>query len=147
MKSEFYNFRNNENCLLFEFQSVSDLRVIEKVIVYSPFEEDSSIYNLALGDILRNGEVSDLTVSNNSDLEKVISTVVQTLFRFFEKYSESSVYFKGSTPQRTRLYRIIISKEIEEAKKIFNIFGIIDTKIEKFELNRPYDSFVLTLKM
>ncbi len=101
---------------------------------------------MALGDILENGEVSDLTVSNNADMEKVIATIVQTMFCFFEKHPECFIYFKGSTPERTRLYRIIISRELQEASKIFQIYGIIDSEITNFELNCSYDSFVIALK-
>ncbi|MDZ7933632.1 MAG: hypothetical protein U5M51_01380 [Emticicia sp.] len=146
MKSEFYNFSTNENALSFEFQSVSERKIVNKIVVYSPFPDNPQLFNLALGDILENGEVSDLTVSNNADMEKVIATIVQTMFCFFEKYPECFVYFKGSTPERTRLYRIIISRELEEANRTFQIYGIIDSEITVFERNCSYDSFVLALK-
>ena len=58
-------------------------------------------------------------------MEKVIATVVQTLFVFFEKYPDNDVYFEGSTLSRTRLYRIILSKELTDAKKVFVIQGFI----------------------
>ncbi len=146
MKSAFYNFQSDDDLLVFKFQSVSKSKTINKVVVYSPIPNNTELYNLALGDILENDEVSDLTVSNNSDLEKIIATIVQTMFRFFEKYPQSYIYFKGSTPERTRLYRIIISKEYNEATKIFKIYGIFDEKLQPFELNCPYESFVIALK-
>ena len=146
MKSEFYKFKRDENALFFEFQSVSKEKTINKVIAYTSFEHQPDIFNLALGDILESGEVSDMTISNNSDLEKIIATVVQTIFLFFEKYPKNFVYFKGSTDIRTRLYRIVIARELEEANQFFKIYGISNTLIERFELNRSYDSFVIALK-
>ncbi len=146
MKSEFYNFNANESALSFEFQSVSDKKIINKIVVYSPFPDNPQLFNLALGDILENGEVSDLIVSNNADMEKVIATIVQTMFCFFEKHPECFIYFKGSTPERTRLYRIIISRELQEANKVFQIYGILDSEITVFQLNCSYDSFVIALK-
>ena len=43
-------------------------------------------------------------------MEKVLATVVQTLGVFFMEFEGAKVFFKGSTPSRTRLYRIIIAK-------------------------------------
>ncbi|MCU0338343.1 MAG: hypothetical protein MUE30_00535 [Spirosomaceae bacterium] len=146
MQSEYYNFQANSDALFFEFQSVSETKIINKIIVYTPIPNSPNFYNLALGDVLDNGEISDLTISNNDDLDKVIATVIQTMFRFFEKYPENYIYFKGSTPERTRLYRIIISKELNQAQKIFEIYGMINATLRPFELNCPYESFVITLR-
>ena len=146
MKQKFYHYKADTESLFFEFTSVSEEKTISKIITYSPLPDDPEIYNLALGDILLNGEVSDLTVSNNSDMEKVIATVVRTIFNFFEKHPENAIYFKGSSPERTRLYRIIISKELNEAQKLFNFYGIINGNLEYFSQNRPYQAFIITLK-
>jgi hypothetical protein len=73
----------SQTAYFLSFKVLVNKKTINKVIVYSPFEENPDVDNLALGDILETGEISDLTVSNNSDLEKVIATVVQTMFRFF----------------------------------------------------------------
>lgn len=146
MNSEFYKFQSDENQLLFTFQSVSDKQIIDKVILYSPLPDNPEIFNLALGDVLETGELCDLTISNNMDLEKIMATVIQTMLLFFKKHPNCFIYFKGSSPERTRLYRIIISKEFDGANKIFDIYGIIDDNIMPFEKNQPYTSFVVALK-
>ncbi len=115
MKQDFYSYKSDNQKLEFEFESISQEKRIRKIIVYTPLSENGNMYNLALGDFLDNGEVSDLTVSNNADMEKVIATIVQTIFVFFEQHPNSLIYFKGSTVERIRLYRIIISKELFEA--------------------------------
>lgn len=146
MKSEFYSYVVDDACLLFEFDSISNLKVIRKIIVYSPFPDNPNLFNLALGDLMDSGQVSDMSVSNNSDMDKVIATVIQTMFRFFERHSDCLLYIIGSTAERTRLYRIIITKELVEASKYFRIYGIIESEIESFLPNRSYDSFVLGLR-
>jgi hypothetical protein len=146
MKSEFYSYISDESCLLFEFNSISDLKIIRKIIAYSPFPDNPNLFNLALGDLLANGEVSDMSVSNNSDMEKVIATVIQTMFHFFKKHPDCLIYIIGSTAERTRLYRIIIAREITEANKYFQIYGVIESEIESFHPNRSYDSFVIGLR-
>ena len=146
MKVRCYNYDSAENSLYFEFQSISSTKTIQKIVVYTPIDNRSNIYNLALGDLLENGEVSDSIVSDNGDLERVIATIVQTMLDFFRKYPDCSIYFKGNTPERTRLYRIIINKEFAEATKIFQLFGIINSKITVFEPNIPFESFVIKLK-
>jgi hypothetical protein len=61
-----------------------------------------------LGDVDEDGNKSDLSISNNNDLEKVFSTVIHSLEDFFEIHPTSKVYFTGSSYSRTRLYRITI---------------------------------------
>lgn len=146
MKSEFYNFHTENNSLSFTFQSISDEKTINKIVIYSKVSDFPEIYNLALGDILDNDEVSDLTISNNSDLHKVIATVVQTMLIFFKRYPDNHIYFKGNTPERTRLYRIAISRELNEAKEIFDIYGIIDDILQPFQANHAYESYLVSLK-
>ena len=145
--TENYYELTNTNGLFFEFESISPHQRIKKIIAYTLLQQDSDIYNLALGDILETGEVSDLSVSNNSDMVKVIATVVKSLFLFFEKYPNSFVFFKGSTPERTRLYRIIISRELNQAQKKFVIYGEINSEIEYFRPNQDYTSFIISLKL
>ena len=84
MHLESYNFNTNEDSLFFSFQSVSDTKIVDKVIIFSPLTDDPKIYNLSLGDLLEGGEVSDLTVRKNDDMNKVVATVIQTIIRFFE---------------------------------------------------------------
>ena len=64
-------------------------------------------YNLAFGDEdLAAGEINDSIVSNNNDSNKVLATVVTTVYAFTDKYPEAWVYATGSTRSRTRLYRM-----------------------------------------
>src|SRR5690554_1018587 len=65
-----------------------------------------------------NREIDDKTVSNNGDSEKVLATVVATVYAFSDKYPDSWIFATGSTKARTRLYRMGITRYIDEIKKI-----------------------------
>jgi hypothetical protein len=146
MKQKYYNYLSNEECLWFEFESVSELKTVKKVIVYTPFQDNSDVFNLGLVDALSDGSYSDKSVTNNDDMEKVLATVIRTLLRFFEKNPFKMVYIEGSTSERTRLYRIIISRELSIIEEIFSIYGLLDSLSEPFKKNQNYSAFVITLK-
>ena len=78
MDSPFYNFEVLEDAYRFTFKSVGRKGVIPKIIVYSKTDLPD-YYNLALGDIKPDGSLDVLSKSNNGDMEKILSTVIQTL--------------------------------------------------------------------
>ncbi|TAE35971.1 MAG: hypothetical protein EAZ70_11720 [Runella slithyformis] len=90
MKQKYYKYLSDEECLWFEFESVSKQKTVKKVIVYSPFQESTDVFNLGLVDVLEDGSYSDKTVTNNDDMPIVMATVIRTLLRFFEEYSFDS---------------------------------------------------------
>ncbi|MER0442874.1 hypothetical protein [Emticicia sp. W12TSBA100-4] len=79
-------------------------------------------------------------------MEKVVATVIRTMLRFFEKYPTKMIYVEGSTAERTRLYRIIISRELSEIEKIFTIYGLLGSDTEIFKKNQNYNAFVIALQ-
>ena len=143
MKSEYYETEASEDCLIFRFESVSEFRSVQKIIAYSPSIYGPNTYNLGLGDLLSNGKICDLSVSNNLDMPKIMATVVRSMLEFFRRYPDSSIYITGSTPARTRLYNIIISKELLEAKRIFEIYGLKGKEREFFTPNCRYNAFLI----
>ena len=82
------------------------------------------MHNLAFGDKDHTtGEIDDTVISNNGDSEKVLATVVATVYAFTDKYPDATIYATGSTKARTRLYRMGITKYFLEATKDFEILG------------------------
>ena len=66
---------------------------------------------------------------------------------FFDRYPYAIVLFKGSTSARTRLYKIGISRNFEELKEDFDIFGLLEDDLwEEFGKNIPYSAFYLKRK-
>ena len=145
MQSEFYPFESDQDRLYFEFSSVSSARTIEKAVVFSPFYL-ANRYNLLLADIKEDRSLCDVTVSNNHDLDKVMSTVAHCIAAFFERYPNAEIHIEGSTPSRTRLYRIIFSRELSRIPENYEIYGAIGSKTEPFRQNENYTSFLLKHK-
>lgn len=145
MNEPAYPFRNTADRLSFTFKSVSSERIINKLVLYDTIDENT--VNLALIDVMPDGRLADEVVSDNQDIDKVIATVVETIFAFFETYPEKKIYFQGSDAVRTRLYRILISRELAEATKLFLIYGRrIGGDYEVFRPNLPYTGFIIELK-
>jgi hypothetical protein len=98
---------------------------------------------LSLADKLPDGSLDFLNVSNNGDFEKVMATIAQIMLSFFEQNPNAIVAFTGSTPQRTRLYRIILVKELKRISDRFTIKGLTDRGIENFVPNQDYLGFII----
>ncbi|MFN0050312.1 MAG: DUF6934 family protein [Cytophagales bacterium] len=141
-----YPLSTNPEKLVFRFKSFSEGKIISKEIAYVQMYQNSIIYNLALGDYDADGILSDLTISHNHDMEKVLATVAKSMLEFFSIRPNCTIFFTGSTSVRTRLYRIAISNYMNEFKEIFVIYGTIKDLLEEFEPNKSYDSFLITLK-
>jgi len=108
------------------------------------------IVNLAFGNALPDGSLNDLVRIGNNDRNKILATVVKAVYDYTSSYPEMIVYFAGSTPARNRLYRILVTLNLEELLKDFEIFGILlldaDGCYEKFEKQRPYTGFAVKRK-
>ena len=137
---------NEEDPNTFEFISKGKNGEIQKLVVYQEIAE--GVFNLAFGDkIEETGTLDDKNVSDNGDTEKVLATVVLTIFMFTDKYPDAYIFATGSTPARTRLYRRSIFKFLEEAKENFNLYGVLDNQqTEVFIPNKDYKGFVIQRK-
>ena len=132
--------------MVFEFMSEGTKGQIPKLIKYSETNL-KDMYNLAFGDKNPDtGDIDDKVVSNNGDSEKVLATVVATIYAFFDKYPDSWIFATGSTKARTRLYRMGITKYIDEIKVDFEIFGLKENEWEPFKKEIEYDAFLVRRK-
>ena len=146
MKGNFYDFESSPDALRFEFDSISTQKQISKVVEYTQLPQNPNVYNLSFGDKKEDGTIDDLIVSNNKDMELVLATVIQTMFKFFEARPNKTLIFLGSTESRTRLYQMVIVKHLEEAEKIFQLRGITNGEIQNFVTGINYDAFLINLK-
>ncbi len=130
----------------YNFFSVSQEKKVAKKVVFTS-RNYQKICNLALLDVLENGEVSDITETRNNDMRTVLATVIKIIADFLNNNYQNIVVFKGSDIRRHRLYRLIISRELTDIQAKFNIFGIVDgQKPEPFEVDKQYSYFVITKK-
>ena len=68
MNEPSYPFNQIEDKFSFTFDSVSNQKTIRKLIEFRLIDSNTYLYNLALVDILPDGSVSDLSISNNKDM-------------------------------------------------------------------------------
>ncbi|OQP52036.1 hypothetical protein A4H97_25825 [Niastella yeongjuensis] len=111
--------------LEYEFKSVGPKGSILKIIRFTTSSNDEAIFDLALGNKMADGNLDDLARDNNKDRNKILATVVAVLKVFFDQYPDKWVFFRGSTPERTRLYRMAITLNLEELNTDFEIVGAL----------------------
>lgn len=146
MKLPRYELKAEKSLMVFEFLSEGPKGKIPKLVKYSETNL-KDVYNLAFGDREPGtGDIDDMIVSNNNDGEKVLSTVVATLYAFTEKYPKTWIYATGSTKARTRLYRMGITKYITEIKKDFEVLGLRDSLWHSFRKDVDYEAFMVIRK-
>jgi hypothetical protein len=146
MKLEKYQLKAEQDLTIFEFISNGPKGKIPKLIEYTETNL-KGFYNLAFGDKdEKTGLINDQIVTNNADTEKVLATVVASVFAFTDKYPDAWVYATGSTKSRTRLYRMGINKYFDEITNLFHIFGELDGNWVAFEKEIEFEGFVVKRK-
>lgn len=144
MKEKFYPFRASEDYLFYYFESRSSGCTIPKIVEYEEIE--GGTYNLAFGDVDENGRLNDSVVSNNGDMHKVLATVVQTVMTFLEIHPSRHVYFSGNSPARNRLYRAILTRDIESWSEIFEVDGVSKGERITFRQYIDFEGFIIKRK-
>lgn len=146
MELPYYELKTEESFMVFEFTSEGPKGRIPKLIKFSETAL-KGFYNLAFGNKnLETGDIVDTVVSNNGDSEQVLATVVSAVYSFTDQKSESWVYTTGSTKSRTRLYRMGITKYIDDIKQEFLVFGLRNGEWEDFTVEVDYTAFVVRRK-
>ena len=146
MNIEKYQIKSGEKLEVFEFVSEGPQGRITKLVQYTPTNY-KDLYNLGFGDKnAETGFVDDNVISNNNDSEKVLSTVVATLYAFTDKHPDALIYATGSSKSRTRLYRMGITKYLDEACNDFQIWGELNDSWEDFKKDIDYIGFFVKRK-
>lgn len=142
MDKPFYDFQILENARRFEFESVGFKR-IRKTVVFgtTSFPE---FYSMGLADVQVDGSYDFEIESNNGDRDMILATVAQILLLFLNERPQAIVGFTGNTQARTRLYQIILARELWRASEQLVIKGLIGRKLEFFQANRTYEGFVIS---
>lgn len=105
----------------------------------------AGIFNLGFGD-WENGDAGfdDLAITNNGDMEMVLSTVIGIVVEFLSKNPDVTIYLTGSTPARTRLYRIIISNRYDMIRNDYSVWGYLNGDFYPFRKNINYEAFLIS---
>ncbi len=146
MKLPRYELKAEQSLMVFEFVSEGPKGQISKLVKFSGTAL-KGFYNLAFGDKnLETGEINDTVISNNGDSEQVLATVISAVYSFTDRERDAWVYATGSTKSRTRLYRIGITKYLDEVRQDFLLYGLINGEWELFEKEIDYTAFVVKRK-
>lgn len=137
-----YPFTQPRTEVRYQFQSVSSQKIVQKVVLFTETERPE-VYNLALLDLLDAGVLSDITVTDNRDMKVVLATTIQIAADFLSRNSGKVITFTGSDDRRTRLYRILLNRELDRIQQAFVILGEMNHQIEIFQPNRPYSRFYI----
>jgi hypothetical protein len=142
MQIETYEIEIGESGRVFQFVSEGPRGKIPKLVKFTELNI-RGVYNLGFGDLNPyHSGMDDQARSDNGDAERVLATVVQTVLAFTTLYPRALIFAKGSTPARTRMYQIGISKHLEEILENFRVQGQIDGGWEDFRKGRSYQAFL-----
>jgi hypothetical protein len=133
---------------VFDFISVGKNGTILKRIAFVP-TEIPYVYNLAFGNIKNDGRIDYNTVSDNGDRNKLLATIANVVDQYTCKYPERLIYFRGSTDERTRLYRMAVGINLEELSEKFEIYGEVDNEDDfvLFRKNMRISAFLIKRKI
>jgi hypothetical protein len=144
MEKPNYPIDSFENELFHFFDSIGNEIVTKKVVAFYTSKENEQVYRLILGDVLDDGNIDIYSTSQNNDMEMILTTVIKTIEKFFIRYPDKIVTFTGSTPARTRLYRAVISKFVNNDDYSYKIYGIkSDNDAELFQNNHSYIGYLI----
>jgi hypothetical protein len=107
------------------------------------------VYNLAFGNVDEFDDIDDTSVSDNGDRNKILATLAKVIDQYTRKYPERRIYFRGSTKERTRLYRMAVGLNLEELSDTFEIYGEVDDEEDfvPFRKNMEINAFVIKRKI
>jgi hypothetical protein len=80
------------------------------------------------------------------DMPEVLVTVISTIHQFLGSNPDKRIFFEGSTPTRTRLYQIAISKIYDPERSDLLISGLKDGQWFAFEPNINFEGFLAEKK-
>jgi hypothetical protein len=121
------------------------LNILKRVVFTET--ERPKIYNLAFGDACEDGEIDDCSISDNGDRNKILATVVLIVDLYTKRFPSHWIMFRGSTADRTRLYRMAVGLHLEELATKFEIFGYIGETLVPFSKNMNINTFLVKRKI
>ncbi len=129
----------------YQFTSIGPKGHIKMVVQFIHLLKTT--YNLAFGKLNQDGSIDDQIENNNKDRDTILATVVDIVSEFTSRYPGCQIFFAGSTPARTRLYRMAITINFRFLDEVYEIAAT--TYEGNFELFQPscnYDAFLIKRK-
>lgn len=147
MNQPHYEVRAASDRLQFEFISEGPRGRIVKRIEYT-YIESLDFWNLGFGDYNPDtDQIDDQMVSDNGDGRKVLATVAFSIQEFMIPRPDATVFFTGSTDQRTQVYGWALSKYWSDISVDFRVEGITEAgDVVPFVARRHYLGFLIRRK-
>jgi len=146
MKYESYDtVRIADDLSSFDFVSTGRRGSYLKQISFEPMK-NGEVYQLVFGNLVAENEIDDFSINDNGDRNKILATVALAVNKYTKRYPGRMVYITGSTPSRTRLYRMAIGLNLEELSLTFEIYGETPTRIVPFCKNMEVIGFFVKRK-
>ena len=142
-----YELQTTIDRLQFEFVSIGPKGPIIKRIEFT-YVETLLFWNLGFGDYnpLTN-RIDDQIVSDNGDGRKVLATVAFAVQQFLTLRPDATVFFTGSTDQRTRVYSWAITNYWSDISANFNVEVITNSgETIPFPTQETAIGFLITTK-
>jgi hypothetical protein len=147
MKYEVYTeIEVTDDFNVFDFISTGKNGDILKRVAFSKTEEED-VYNLALGDVDEDNEIDDYIVTDNGDRNKVLATVAAIVEAYTKRFPERWIIFRGSTEERTRLYRMAVGLHLDELSVLYEIWAYRDEEMIPFAKNLKINAFLIKRKV
>lgn len=147
MLPEQYEYTKSRDLKLYEFYSEGPNGRIRKIVSYAYLgtQDGCAYYNLGFGDYdpMLKG-ISDLTVSDNGDRDKILATVATTVMEFIRYIPDCRIVIIGSTRSRTRLYQMKIAANFHLITEMFEIQCLTkDRKLVRFKRGENFEGFIV----
>ncbi len=131
---------------VYEFISEGPRGNIIKRVYFQETTRDNYV-SLLMGDFsYETGETDFYNISNNGDRDKVLATIVDIIYNYFELYPTHVITFTAANDARTRLYQMAINTYFHELSLDFHIYGELNKATEPFTKNINYSAFYILLK-
>jgi hypothetical protein len=147
MKYEVYaGIRITDDFNVFDFVSNGKKGALQKRVAFTETEWNK-VYNLAFGDVDEEGEINDYIVSDNGDRDKILATVAYIVEAYTKRFPDRWIIFRGSTTERTRLYRMAVGLYLEELSTKFEIYAFVNENVVPFVKNLKINAFLINRKI
>lgn len=138
-----YQLQASPDLSIFKFESPSQQGNLSKLIKFTPTDAEE-VVNLSFGDYDEHcGKLNDSAASGNGNPALALATVAAAVYIFTEDHPDTWVFLTGSTPARTRLYRMAISNHLSELENDFEVIGLSEKGWGYFVKGGNYSGFAV----
>ena len=143
---EHYDIVANDTNFTYESYSIGKKGIICKIVRFVRLR-DTNYFRFGFADFdEQTGQLNDKVISNNGDTILILGTLGIIIDDFVNKFPDAWIYAKGNTNSRTRLYRIILSQNLQMIEQKYQLFGMYKGVWKPYIPNQPYSEFILNKK-